>query len=229
MDSGLRKWVVRSAIVALLVGMVGVWAFLAFRDARVSGDIVSVPASLGDWSPQRAPIGMRQAVPLAPSSLASPPPGDTSHYETSPGKTKRPPRNDQDDDDLRAETRLVVIENSIQLATSVEAGLDLLEGRDPQQVLTRIAPDEQATLLDCQQWLDDHPQILTAARSNTVKIFTIGDEPVYFGFAVVVWTDNGVTSKHTIAFPLRLIDGGWYLSTFRMDSPGLKYMQSVQI
>ena len=62
-----------------------------------------------------------------------------------------------------------------------------------------------------------------------MDIFSTGETTLYFAYAVVTWTDGGLTSEHTIPIVLRYVDGEWRLSTLGEADPGLVFVQSVSL
>lgn len=128
-----------------------------------------------------------------------------------------------------ADTKYIVTTNSRALKDTVAGSLSDIATNDSSKLLLTFAPDESALWSDANRLTGAYPQILESQISPTVNVYSVGSATVYFGFAVVEWQDGGVLSKHTIGVPLRFIDGQWYLSTIDLNTPGLTYVQSVQI
>ena len=165
-----------------------------------------------------------------PVESGSSPEHDESAYTAGPGEehfTYSPSRG------WRGEylelTEDVVLANDGEIDSSVAYVTGMLADGDADGLAASFAPDEGAGDDVARAMAASYPSILEYSPTNTVAVYAFGDATVYFGFALVNWEDAGVVSQHTIAIPLRYIDGVWYLSTIGLGTPGLQYVQSLQI
>lgn len=128
-----------------------------------------------------------------------------------------------------ADTKRNVVNRSDTLSTAVNDALANIANADSAGLLGMYALDEGATPGDADALLSGYPAFVDSELSSTVNVYSVGSATVYFGFAVVEWQDGGVLSKHTIGVPLRLVNGVWCLSTIDLNTPGLTFVQSIQI
>jgi hypothetical protein len=126
-------------------------------------------------------------------------------------------------------TKAIVQDNSAALKEAATAVTDAIATDNLAAVTDGWAPDEGAGAAESAAYLDSYPELLDVTSTNTVTVWTNGEVTVYFAYAVVTWRDGGVTSEHTIAIPMRFINGAWYLSTYGPDTPGLVFVQSIRI
>lgn len=128
-----------------------------------------------------------------------------------------------------ADTKRNVVTRSDGLNAAVNDALANIANSDSAGLLGMYALDEGASPGDATSLISGYPAFVDSELSSTVNVYSVGSATVYFGFAVVEWQDGGVLSKHTIGVPLRLINGVWCLSTIDLNTPGLTFVQSIQI
>lgn len=159
--------------------------------------------------------------PLVPDGFAAPVDPGGEHRTYSPSRGWR--------GEYLELTEEVVLANDAEIDSSVAYVTGMLADGDAAGLAASFAPDEGAGDDVARAMAASYPGILEYSPTNTVAVYAFGDATVYFGFALVNWEDAGVVSQHTIAIPLRYIDGVWYLSTIGLGTPGLQYVHSVQI
>ncbi len=128
-----------------------------------------------------------------------------------------------------AATTAVIREHAADLAATRDAVLGALSDGDAGALGSLLAPDEG----DCSEYLDDlagrYPQFSTLAPGTNVDVFAVDQATVYFAYAVIRWTDGGITSQHTIVVPLRFVDGAWHLTSIDDQVETLTFIQSVRL
>lgn len=231
MDSEMRQQIVHSAVAVALAGLFGMSLFVA---ASVSAERItrsSLPAAnryQRTHAERLAPLDRTPlaSTPLSEGQASAPHAADEQAGHQAPGR----PHGDHDDDtDYKSETKAIVAQNATELAAAVSTAMSIFTTGTATDLLSRIAPDEGAGIGEADAWFSAYPSILDSIDTQTIQVFAFGEQTIYYGFSVVNWTDGGVTSQHTISVPLRLVDGAWYLSTVSLDTPGLKFVQSVQL
>lgn len=166
-------------------------------------------------STTKKPSGTTPATPATPGTPATPatPPGGLTPEEQA----------------YLEETRKVVEENRGDLASVAEAVSGALGGNDESGLAAMIATDERDPMGSAQRLIDAYPAFHSAELGSSVNIFSTGETTLYFAYALVTWTDGGVTSEHTIPIVLRYVDGEWRLSSLGASAPDLEFVQSVTL
>ena len=189
----------------------GAWTasspLVATNDA---GEIVPPTSTTNKPAPPATPAS--PADPATPATPATPPGGLTPEEQA-----------------YLKETKKVVEENAGDLggvATAVTEALSSGDAGDLSVLMTGDEGDQAAYVLEL---AERYPTISEYALGNNINIFSASDTTVYFAYALVVWTDGGITSQHTIPIVLRFVDGEWRLSSLGDTRPDLAYVQSVTL
>lgn len=128
-----------------------------------------------------------------------------------------------------AETKKIVQDNDGPLSSLSQEAITALAMGDPLSLADLYAIDENAGSTDAQAKIASYPLILSTQPASTVNIFTVNQATIYFTYVVAKWEDAGIVSEHTIAIPMRFINGQWRVSTIDEKTPGLTFVQSVQM
>lgn len=165
----------------------------------------------GELIPPKS-TGKKPAATAAPSTPGTPPAPSTPEEAAYLEQTKK-----------------VVETNAGALAAVVEAATKALSDRDEGSLSTMLAGDEADQAAFVETLASRYPPIQSAQLGSNVNVFSAGDTTLYFAYAIVTWTDGGITSQHTIPIVLRLIDGEWRLSTLGETGSDLEFVQSVTL
>ena len=95
--------------------------------------------------------------------------------------------------------------------------------------VARVLVDEGDVSELAEDLAGDYPPIITSQLSGNVDVFAAEETTLYFAYALVTWTDGGLTSQHTIPIVLRFVGGEWRLSSLGQTAPGLTFVQSVEL
>ncbi len=123
------------------------------------------------------------------------------------------------------EARHTVEDNAPALEGLSSGTLTSIASGDFDAASSFYSPDESVTEPLGSAW----PPLVSATALPTVNVFLAEDSVVYFTYALVTWSDAGITSQHTVCIPMRFIDGAWYLTTFDDTTDGLEFVTSVQM
>jgi len=130
-------------------------------------------------------------------------------------------------DTYLAATAAVVSENAGEFYSALDAAVAAIVAGDTAFLSARFAPDESVSDTFVQTLVGTFPQIDPMARRETVDVFAVGGATVYFGYAIVNSENAGPVARHTIAVPMRFIDGSWYLTSIGSSTAGIMPVQTV--
>lgn len=128
-----------------------------------------------------------------------------------------------------AETAGIARDNAPALKVLVDTAIDALVDDDVPSLSAVWAPDEAADTSYIESVAAAYPNIVTGDFQRTVNVFAVKKSTVYFAYALVEWTDGGITSSHTVALPARFIGDRWYLSSIGLNTEGLTQVQTVAL
>ena len=128
-----------------------------------------------------------------------------------------------------SETAAVVSDNASGLTARLDAAVQAIAVRDEEALSAMLAPDESPPAEFVESLAAAYPAIGTSDNQDSVGIFSAAKVTVYFGYTVVSWTDGGIESEHTVAVPMRFIDGTWYITSVGIGTTGLVSVQTVRI
>lgn len=192
-------------------------------------DIVDTPAppQTEQEAPQRVTTTPTASKTTRPSSPSSPDarPADP----VTPPVTPKPNPAADPWTQYAAETRRIVDGNKTELGKVASAIVSAFQSSDAPTLGSLLAPDEGSQ----DEYLADlagrYPAIATAELGANVNVFAQGQATIYIAYAVVTWTDAGITSTHTIAIPMRYVDGQWHLTCLTDTDGELVFVQSVNL
>ncbi len=138
-----------------------------------------------------------------------------------------PPPTTPEEQAYLEETRRVVETNAVELGAMAEAVADALGRGDEGDLSLLLADDEGDQSTFVETLANTYPPISESALGGNVNVFAAGDTTLYFAYAIVTWTDGGITSEHTIPIVLRFVNGEWRLSTLGETCADLEFVQSV--
>ncbi|PKQ20474.1 MAG: hypothetical protein CVT66_04865 [Actinobacteria bacterium HGW-Actinobacteria-6] len=128
-----------------------------------------------------------------------------------------------------SETAAVVSDNASGLTARLDAAMQAIAAGDDEALSAMLAPDENPQAEFIESLAAAYPTIGTSDNQDSVGIFSAAKVTVYFGYSVVSWTDGGIESEHTVAVPMRFIDGTWYITSVGIGTTGLVSVQTVRI
>lgn len=173
--------------------------------------VATAPAASGTTRPPSSAPAARPADPMTPPVTPKPAPG------TDPW------------DEYAEETRRIVTGSRSELGEVASAIVSAFQSSDAPTLGSLLAPDEGSQ----DEYLADlagrYPAIATAELGANVNVFAQGQATIYIAYAVVTWTDAGITSTHTIAIPMRYVDGQWHLTCLTDTDGELVFVQSVNL
>ena len=200
----------------------------ATSDKNAPDGSSSDEATSGVTSPLVATTDAGEIIP--PKSTTKRPSGTTPGTPGTPATPATPPGGlTPEEEAYREETRRVVEENRGDLTAIAEAVSEALGDGDDSGLASLIAPDERDPMSSAQLLIDAYPAFDSAQLGSSVNIFSTGEMTLYFTYALVTWTDGGITSEHTIPIVLRYIDGEWRVSSLGASAPDLEFVQSVTL
>ncbi|MEN6430237.1 MAG: hypothetical protein ABFC80_05250 [Coriobacteriales bacterium] len=127
------------------------------------------------------------------------------------------------------ETSTLLGKNASALQSTIESAIDALATDDVRKLAAMWAPDENVSASYIEAFASGYPPLVGGDPQKTVDVCAAGDTTVYFTYAVVAWTDAGITSTHTIEIPLRFVDGRWCLSGVGRGTEGLAQVQRIRL
>lgn len=169
-------------------------------------------------------------TPTPPQSNSTKEPGTTT--PDSPGTKPADPDDSGLTDEEREyleETREIVETNEASLRAAANQILGAIMTRDAATLTDSLAGDEGPQPAFITELVTRYPQITGTKPVGTVNVFSVGDATTYFTYVVVTWKDAGIVSEHTIAIPLRFVDGEWRLSSLDESAEGLTFVQAVHL
>lgn len=128
-----------------------------------------------------------------------------------------------------AETAAIVRDNAAGLENMVSATVAALVDDDVAGLSALWAPDEKVDAGYLESFAAAYPEMVRGEPQKTVKVVAVDKTTVYFAYAVVAWTDAGLTSTHTIEVPLRFVNGQWLLTSIGRNTSGLTNVQTVRL
>jgi len=128
-----------------------------------------------------------------------------------------------------SETAAVVRNNASGLTARLDAAMQAIAVGDDEALSAMLAPDENPQVEFIESLAAAYPTIGTSDNQESVGIFSAAKVTVYFGYSVVSWTDGGIESEHTVAVPMRFINGTWYITSVGTGTTGLLSVQTVRI
>lgn len=227
----------RSAIIGIAVLALAITAaaLLSGRGSYPASSATDVPArDSSSEGPSGAPDGAG-----AQSGAAAPLDVTVYDGELIPPKTSTRlgpaasdsgvPAGPTPDERYRADTRAVVEVNAAALAEMTRLIAEAL-GSGDEEFFAGLVPDGEPGVASYVGALaDSYPPIDTYAPGTNVNVFSTGETTLYYAYALVTWTDGGITSQHTVPIVLRFVDGEWRLSALGETSPNLAFVQSVDL
>ena len=190
-------------------------------DAPVQApDVVDVPTP---------PATPRNLTPAASTA------GTTSARRTSAASTDDPPQtatNEAAPDPWAAyerETAQVVTRSAIEIEAAAAKILAALMDGDATALGLLIAPDEGSQQPYADSLVARYPSILSSMPGANVDVYAQDQATVYVAYAIVRWEDAEIVSEHTIALPLRYVDGVWYLTSLTDTAGELVFVQAVRL
>ena len=240
---GRKHWVLRIgasiAVVSLVVVIAGVGFTADGHDAAATRRTGSEPSSEGYAPPATLPRVVDDPAPpplpraLTPVAAASPG-GATAPVATSGGGA-RPPGDEAGPPapDLWAEyereTRRIVELGAEGLATQARAVIDAISLGDVAAIGDAIAPDEGPGDDYARYLATRYPEALDAAIGPNVNVYAQGEATIYVAYVIVHWSDGGLLSEHTVAIPLRYVDGAWYVTSLWDAGGETTFVQAVRL
>lgn len=196
-------------------------------DTAAPGNPDAVPADVAERQPPSVvdtPTPPAAALTPTPDAATSASSGRTAATGGTPASGA--------EDSLTAylgATAAVIREHEAGLAATRDAALGALADGDATALGSLLAPDEgdQSAYLD--GLASRYPSFSTLTPGTNVDVFAVDQATVYFAYAIVTWTDGGITSQHTIVVPLRYVDGTWYLTSIDDQVETLTFIQSVRM
>ena len=241
--AGVEKMVSRGALsrviataVVVTLAIAGLMTLARDGAGPETSDDGSLSATLRDQE-SPAPVGSANVAANAPDPLVAtteegelvpPKPSRKTTGATTPSDSTPPPTTPADRAYLE-QTRAVVETNAGDLTAIAQLVTGALGSGDSdalEQVLVADAGDVSELAEDL---ADDYPPIITSQLSGNVDVFAAEETTLYFAYALVTWTDGGLTSQHTIPIVLRFVGGEWRLSSLGQTAPGLTFVQSVEL
>lgn len=128
-----------------------------------------------------------------------------------------------------AETAKIVSENAEGLRTRLEAAINAINTGDQAALGAMFASDEDLTTEFVVERAGAYPRMNTYKVQPSIGVFSVAKATVYFGYAVVQWEDGGIVSEHTIAIPMRFVNGSWYLTSIGSSTQGITAVQTVRL
>ncbi|MDO8848873.1 MAG: hypothetical protein Q7W51_10865 [Coriobacteriia bacterium] len=179
-------------------------------DTAVGAQLVATHETGEIVPPESTRSTKKTSAPAAPVTDGSTPPPTTSEEQA-----------------YLEETRKVVETNAVELGAMAEAVADALGRGDEGDLSLLLADDEGDQSTFVEGLASTYPPISESALGGNVNVFAAGDTTLYFAYAIVTWTDGGITSEHTIPIVLRFVNGEWRLSTLGETCADLEFVQSV--
>ncbi len=235
-----KNWRVIVAALLLLFAVGTVIAVLANRTPDGEPDnlvssidrILSPKSDSGDEDESTGEVASSDAGDLTATDAGQ---GGSTTKRTVPKVTDKPtppaagPSAEQLWQQYLAETKAVVDGNKPNLAAVIAQVTQALSTGDQATLTALLAPDEGSQSTYLAELASKYPTITSSAPAGNVNIFTSGGATIYFGYSLVVWTDAGITSQHTIPIMLRFVDDEWHLSTLGDTGSDLQFVQSVTL
>lgn len=128
-----------------------------------------------------------------------------------------------------AETARIVSENGEGLRTRLRSAVDAINIGDKTALGGMFAPDEKASDEFIAERARAYPRMNNIKIQESVGVFSVAQATVYFGYVVVEWEDGGIVSEHTVAVPMRFVDGSWYLTSIGSGTQGITAVQTVKL
>lgn len=182
----------------------------ASGDATGTAPLVATTDTGEIVPPKSTKSTKKTTAPAAPVTDGSTPPPTTSEEQA-----------------YLEETRKVVETNAEELAAVAVAVADALGRGDEGDLSLLLADDEGDQSTFVETLANTYPPISESVLGGNVNVFAAGDTTLYFAYAIVTWTDGGITSEHTIPIVLRFVNGEWRLSTLGDTGTDLEFVQSV--
>lgn len=168
------------------------------------------------------------ASPSDPNSVSSTDPAPPSDPNTgSPSEPDDAGLTEEERQYLK-DTREIVESTQAAMRTTSLQVLDAIIDRNTAVLVAQLAPDEGPQPDFVNYLADRYPEITAIRPTHTVNVFSTGSATLYFTYAEVTWRDAGITSQHTIAIPLRYVNGTWRLTSLGEPTDGLTFVQAVQ-
>ncbi|MHB1341475.1 MAG: hypothetical protein ACYC77_04655 [Coriobacteriia bacterium] len=218
-----RVWWITGIVVAVFV-TAGAVAF-------TGGDpsIFTPDGSLEDASAAAA-IDPRDGVTTAPRVTDTVRlPGEITAKIDSDGEASLTPTELTEYERYLAETAEVVRRNASGLEKIVDVTVSALMKDDTAGLAAVWAPDEDVDTSYIESVAEAYPDMVSGDFQKTVNVAAVGDSTVYSAYAVVTWTDAGITSTHTLEVPVRFIGSQWYLTSIGSNTSGLTRVQTVRL
>lgn len=235
-----RRWGIGIALTALaLLGVAIAWNGVhgadpsdspPASDGTPSATASDAPAQVPDVvdvpTPPAAP---RDLTPVASTA------GTTAARRTSAASTDDPPQTDTNETVPDAwavyerETAQVVTRGAIEIEATAAKILTALMDGDATALGLLIAPDEGSQQPYADSLVARYPSILSSTPGANVDVYAQGQATVYVAYAIVRWEDAEIVSEHTIAVPLRYVDGEWYLTSLADTDGELVFVQAVRL
>lgn len=160
--------------------------------------------------------------------LVPPRPSGTKTGATTTSSDASPPTTSADQAYLE-QTRAVVQDNADDLAIVAQLVTAALGSGDRDTLESVLVADEGDVSELAEDLAGDYPPIITSQLSRNVDVFAAEETTLYFAYAMVTWTDGGITSQHTIPIVLRFMGGEWRLSSLAETGSNLAFVQSVDL
>jgi len=218
-----RVWWITGIVVAVLV-TAGFFAFTGDGASLFGPDVRLRDASAATGVDRRGGV----TIPPAVTDTLKLPTEITAKV-ASGGEASLTPEELTEYERYLAETAAVVQDNAAGLENIVVVTVSALVDDDIAGLAALWAPDEEADTSHIEAVARAYPQMVAGEFQRTVKVGAIGGATVYFAYAVVEWTDAGITSTHTIEVPVRFINGQWYLTSIGSSTRGLTRVQTVRL
>ncbi|MDZ4166943.1 MAG: hypothetical protein U1E08_04540 [Coriobacteriia bacterium] len=175
--------------------------------------------------------------PATPRDLTPAAPGDstTPARRTSAASTDDPPQTDTNEAApdpwavYERETAQVVTRGAIEIEAVAARIVTALMDGDATALGLLIAPDEGSQQSYADSLVARYPSILNSTPGANVDVYAQGQATVYVAYAIVRWEDAEIVSEHTIAVPLRYVDGEWYLTSLADTGGELVFVQAVRL
>ncbi|PKQ37717.1 MAG: hypothetical protein CVT59_06670 [Actinobacteria bacterium HGW-Actinobacteria-1] len=219
------QWIVAFIVVAALAGG---GFLLSRRNAGVPATTPNLPTAAPGTtvSTDTNSIGVSEAPKVV--DIPTPPPGIAKKV-TESGIDGLTAEERAAWEAYLAETAKVVSENSEALRVRLDAAVEAIKSGDKVALGGMFAPDESTSADFVAQRVRAYPRIKNNKVQSSVGVFSVSQATVYFGYAVVQWEDGGIVSEHTIAVPMRFVNGSWYLTSIGPGTRGIASVQTVKL
>ncbi|MDO8881155.1 MAG: hypothetical protein Q7W44_10240 [Coriobacteriia bacterium] len=235
-----KHWAIGIALTALVVlGVAIAWNGVPGTDPSDSPPASdgTPPATAADAPAQAPDVVDVPTPPATPRDLTPAASGasSTPARRTSAASTDDPPQTDTNETVpdpwavYERETAQVVTRGAIEIEAAAAKIVTALMDGDATALGLLLAPDEGSQQPYADSLVARYPSILSSTPGANVDVYAQGQATVYVAYAIVRWEDAEIVSEHTIAIPLRYVDGEWYLTSLADTDGELVFVQAVKL